>query len=146
MKPVIVLFPILFLSSALLTGENGTSGVIYVDSAKVEKALTEGGMLAERSDVSAQGGHRVGPGQVEMHQKETDVFYMLEGEATFLTGGTMIGAKEVRPGQFLGKEIQGGETHHLKKGDVIVIPAGTPHWFKTLTPPVNYFVVKSIKP
>jgi len=97
-------------------------------------------------DLIVQGSHRTGPGQVEVHDKETDILYMLEGEATFVTGGTMVGGKLTRPGQYLGSDIQNGQTHHLAKGDVIMIPAGTPHWFKELSgPSVTYYVVKVLK-
>lgn len=58
----------------------------------------------------------------------------------------MIGGKQTRPAQYLGTEIQGGETHHLSKGDIIVVPAGTPHWFKELSgSSVTYYVVKVLK-
>ena len=63
-----------------------------------------------------------------------------------VTGGKMVGGKTTRPGQLLGTDIQGGQTHRLTKGDVIVIPAGTPHWFKEVPQSVSYYVVKVIKP
>ena len=58
----------------------------------------------------------------------------------------MIGGKNTKTGQWLGTDIQGGESRHLSKGDVIVIPAGVPHWFKEVPKSVSYFVVKVIKP
>ena len=48
--------------------------------------------------------------------------------------------------QWLGTDIEGGETHHLTKGDVITIPAGTPHWFKEVPKSINYHMVKVLKP
>ncbi len=93
-----------------------------------------------------QGSHRDVAGQVEVHDKETDVLYIVDGAATFVTGGKMVGGKVSRPGQWLGTDITGGETRQLTKGDVIVIPAGTPHWFKQVSPNISYFVVKGVKP
>ena len=61
-------------------------------------------------------------------------------------GGTMVGAKETRPNQLLGTGIDGGQTHQLKKGDFIVIPAGVPHWFKDVPASINYLTIKVIKP
>jgi len=81
-----------------------------------------------------------------VHDKETDIFYVVDGSATFVTGGKMIGGKLTRPNQWLGTSIEGGETRQLKKGDFIVIPAGIPHWFKEVPQSVNYYVVKSIRP
>jgi glc operon protein GlcG len=82
---------------------------------------------------------------VEVHDKETDIFYVTDGEATIVTGGTMAGGKMTKPGQWLGTSIDGGETRHLSKGDVMVIPAGTPHWFKEVPKEINYLVVKVIR-
>ena len=121
------------------------SGGVHVDPAKVAAALTKGGPLVTRSDLLVQGSHREAAGQVEVHDKETDVLYVVDGEATFVFGGTMVGGKVSRPEQWLGTDITGGETHHIGKGDVFVIPAGVPHWFKEVPKSVSYFVVKVLK-
>lgn len=120
--------------------------VTYVDASKVAVALEKGGALAKGGDFSVSGARRTGAGQVEVHEKETDIFYVVDGEATFVTGGKMIGGKQTRPNQWLGESIEGGETHHLAKGDVITIPAGTPHWFREVPKSINYYMVKVIQP
>lgn len=114
----------------------------YVEAAKV----AAGGTFATASDYNVQMLRRTAPGQVEVHTKETDIFYVVDGEATFVTGGTMIGGKETQSNQLRGTSIEGGETHRLKKGDAIVVPAGVPHWFKEISQPINYFTVKVITP
>jgi glc operon protein GlcG len=91
------------------------------------------------------GAHRSEDGKVELHEKETDVFYIVDGEATIVTGGKMVGGKLTSSGQWLGTDIQGGQVQHLTKGDVMVIPAGVPHWFKEVPHSVSYFVVKVLK-
>jgi mannose-6-phosphate isomerase-like protein (cupin superfamily) len=121
------------------------SGGVHVDPAKVAAALAKGGPLVTRSDLLVQGSHREAAGQVEVHDKETDVLYVVDGEATFVFGGKMVGGKVSRPEQWLGTDITGGETHHIGKGDVFVIPAGVPHWFKEVPKSVSYFVVKVLK-
>ena len=144
MKP---LFTVIAVVSAtiIFAWAAGSSEVTYVSHDKVSTALAKGGPLVSASDLLVQGSHRNGPGQVEVHDKETDVIYVVDGNATFMTGGTMVGGKVTKPGQHLGTDIQGGETHHLTKGDVIVVPAGTPHWFKEVPHEVSYFVVKVLK-
>ena len=131
---------------ALAGVQSGGGGVVHIDPAKTAEALAKGGVLVTRSDLLVQGGHREAAGQVEVHDKETDVLHILEGEATFAYGGTMVGGKLTRPGQWLGTDITGGETRHLAKNDVIVVPAGVPHWFKEVPKSVSYFVVKVLKP
>ena len=130
------------LTVAVFAAAVGTGKVTYVGHDKVAK----GGALISAADFNVQILTRTGPGQVEVHDKETDTFYVLEGEATFVTGGTMVGGKVSAPNQQRGTDIRGGEAHHLSKGDVIAIPAGIPHWFKEVQPPFKYYVVKVIKP
>jgi mannose-6-phosphate isomerase-like protein (cupin superfamily) len=89
---------------------------------------------------------RTGPGVVEVHTKETDTIYILDGGATFVTGGKALNVTATDPLQPRGTDIQGGDVHHLTKGDVIVVPAGQPHWFKDVTGSVSYYVVKVLKP
>ena len=122
------------------------STVTYVDHDKVATTIANGGQLASGPDFAMSVAKRTGPGQVEIHDKETDTFYILDGEAMFVTGGTMVGGRVSRPNQQLGTDIQGGQTHRLVKGDVIAIPAGTPHWFKEVTRPITYYMVKVIRP
>ncbi len=119
--------------------------VTYVDHAKVAAALSKGGSLVTAPDLLVSGSHRDKGGQVEQHENETDVIYVVDGASTFVTGGTMVGGKVTKPGQSVGSDIQGGQTHHLTKGDVIVVPAGTPHWFKEVPQSINYYVVKVLK-
>jgi quercetin dioxygenase-like cupin family protein len=135
------------LSAVLsITFAQGTSNVTFVDHDKVATTIANGGALASGSDFAVSVAKRNAAGQVEIHDKETDTFYVLDGEATFVTGGMMIGGRVTRPNQQLGTDIQGGETRHLAKGDVITIPPGTPHWFKEVSKPITYYMVKIIKP
>ena len=120
--------------------------VVYVPADKVAEAFANGGRFGAGSDYSASVLRRTSAGQSEVHVKETDIFYVVDGEATFVTGGTMVGGKESRPNQLLGTGIDGGQVHQLKKGDFIVIPAGVPHWFKEVPKSVNYLTIKVIKP
>jgi mannose-6-phosphate isomerase-like protein (cupin superfamily) len=121
-------------------------GVLYFPAAQVTAALQNGTTLltGDGFDYRLIGGRHNSPGGVELHKKETDVFYVVDGSATFITGGTIVGettsptsADEVR-----GTGIDGGVSHELSQGDVIVIPAGTPHWFKSVPTMIHYFVVK----
>jgi mannose-6-phosphate isomerase-like protein (cupin superfamily) len=132
----------LLTSAVSLTAAN----VTYVNHDKVAAALSKGGPLVSAPDLLVSGSHRDKAGQVELHEKETDVIHVIDGEATFVTGGTMVGGKSTKAGQMVGSDIKGGETHHLTKGDVIVVPAGTPHWFKEVPSSISYYVVKVLKP
>ena len=59
-----------------------------------------------------------------------------------MTGGTAVETKPVAPDEIRGSSIQGGETRQIAEGDVIVVPNGVAHWFKEITGPFTYYVVK----
>ena len=119
------------------------STVTHIDHEKV--TFDKGGKVLETSEFKIMTSHREEPGKVEIHEHDTDIFHVIDGTAEFVTGGTVVGLKAGANGESTGKEITGGETHHLTKGDVIVIPRGVPHWFKEAHGPFLYYVVKVIK-
>src|SRR6266545_3194150 len=102
----------------------------------------KGGTFINTPEYLVQCSNRTGPGVVEIHKKETDVIYVIDGAATFVTGGTATDITAAETEQPRGKGIQGGEEHHLTKGDIVVVPAGQPHWFKEVPTSVAYYVVK----
>lgn len=142
----LVIGAVLAVASSAAVLAQQPAAATYVPAEKAAAIFASGGRLAAGTDYSASVLRRTSPGQSEVHLKETDIFYIVDGEATFVTGGTMIGGKEARPDQLLGTGIDGGQTHQLKKGDFIVIPAGMPHWFKEVPKAVNYYTIKVIKP
>jgi len=92
------------------------------------------------------------PGVVAVHFKVTEIYHVMDGSGTLVTGGTMVNAKprpadavsvrlEDGPGAS-GTAIQGGVTRKIKAGDVVVIPAGVPHWFSEIDGSITYVVVR----
>lgn len=119
--------------------------VEYFDSATVRRAFATGKPLVAGGDgrnFKVMGLRRQGPGEVEVHETDTDIFYVVGGRATFATGGTLTGGKHTAPDEIRGGTLTGGETRPLAQGDVIVIPKGLPHWFKEVPDSIEYFAVK----
>jgi len=106
---------------------------------------SKAGTFVDTPEYIVQCSNRTGPGVVEIHTKETDVIYVIDGTASFVTGGTAKNITATNPLQPRGTDIQGGDVHRLTKGDVIVVPAGQPHWFKEVPGSVSYYVVKVLK-
>ena len=80
----------------------------------------------------------------EVHQNFADLFYILDGHATVVTGGEVVEPKTTGPGETLGASVKGGSRQDVKAGDVVHIPAGMPH--QMVVPEgeaVTYFVVKA---
>jgi mannose-6-phosphate isomerase-like protein (cupin superfamily) len=66
-------------------------------------------------------------GEAEIHENFADVFYVLDGRATLVTGGTVAGAAQTAPGEMRGSAVEGGARQELRAGDVAHVPAGVPH-------------------
>ncbi|MDQ2855412.1 MAG: hypothetical protein M3R68_03725 [Acidobacteriota bacterium] len=82
------------------------------------------------------------PGQAEIHTLDTDIIYVVDGSATFVTGGAAVESKEIAPNEIRGSRIDGGDTRQLVKGDVIIVPNGVPHWFKEVGGAFLYYTIK----
>src|SRR6476660_3408408 len=120
----------LFLTMAVvMTADGVPTTVTYVPHDKVTATMARGGSIIDDHGLVVLAQRR-GAGEVEWHENTNHVFIIVEGEATFVTGGTLVGSRETAEGQRRAAAIEGGETRHLTKGDVITIPARTPHWFK----------------
>ena len=108
------------------------------------------------------GGHHVGialvhrpkgaGGAAALHNHVSEVYQVLEGSGTLVTGGTILNPapREVNAARGLpiggpgigGSAIQGGVSRRISKGDMVIIPAGTPHWFSEIQEPIAYTVVR----
>ncbi|HSE42681.1 MAG TPA: heme-binding protein [Acidobacteriota bacterium] len=132
-------------AKALKNGQTSASAITYFESDKVKAAFVKGMPLTEVDDYKVHASHRDGAGTAEVHVRDVDIIYVLEGSATFVTGGTVVDGKTTAPGEIRGASIQGGEVRQISPGDVIVVPNGTPHWFKTVKGPLNYYVVKVVR-
>ena len=73
------------------------------------------------------------------HPDGTEVHHIIEGAATFVSGGTIVRAADAAAGS---ATIEGGQSRRVTKGDVILVPAGTPHWYKDLEGPITYLEVR----
>jgi mannose-6-phosphate isomerase-like protein (cupin superfamily) len=98
---------------------------------------TQGGYhinVVSRNKPGPAGSHATGPA------RGTEVHYIIEGAGTIVTGGTIV-----RPpggGRGAGSSIEGGVVQHVVKGDVVVIPANTPHWYKEVEGTITYLEVR----
>jgi len=119
--------------------------VTFLDHAAVAASFTRGEPLLETPEYKVHASRRSEPGQVEIHERETDVVYVLEGEAVFVSGGRLLDGVVTAPGEIRGRTLEGGNVQRLVPGDVVVVPRGTPHWFREIPrAPFLYFVVKPI--
>ena len=122
----------------------GPATVTYFDDTQVRSAFAKGAVLFNQGEsYMVHASRRETAGMAEIHTKDADIVYVLDGTATLVTGGTAVEVKTTEPDELRGSSITGGEPHQLKKGDVIVVPSGLPHWFKEVSNPFLYYVVKA---
>jgi len=72
----------------------------------------------------------VGPAAV--HEKEAELFYVIDGSGTLVTGGKLVGETRPNPENLNGTAIDGGMTQEVAKGDFFIVPENTPHWFSKI--------------
>jgi mannose-6-phosphate isomerase-like protein (cupin superfamily) len=137
-----------------------------ITAADVQRTLKQA-IATKATDIPIRtvdaGGHNIGVGLVHRpkgtnlpggasHDKVSEVYHVLEGAGTLVTGGTLVspqrreGASEVvtqinGPG-YSGTSIAGGVRRRIAKGDIVIIPAGTPHWFPEVEEDITYTVVR----
>ena len=105
--------------------------------------------------VEVTGDYRVGvygvfrpqefPGGANLHRvNTTEIYYMVEGVATLVTGGSLTDPTSAPTGTSLrGSGIEGGVSRRVTKGDVIIIPGHTPHWFSELETDIEYLIFRT---
>ena len=140
-RTTLLTIAVLLIAAAVSLGGGVPAAVHYIDHDKVAATMVKGGAIVSDPGLIVLANRREA-GQVEYHEHTNHIFIIVEGEATIVTGGTMVGAKRTSPEQMQATGIDGGETHHLSKGDVITIPAKTPHWWKEVpTKTIAYYAV-----
>ena len=133
-----------FADAKLSDAQTPSSPVLFFDATRVATSFAGGSVLLDgvNRNYMVHTSKREKPGGAEIHTLDTDIIYVLQGSATFVTGGNAVGVKVTGPDELRGVRIDGGETRQLVKGDVIVVPNNTPHWFKEVNGTLLYYTIK----
>jgi glc operon protein GlcG len=118
------------------------SAVTYLGAETVQAAFAKGMPLTETGAYKVHASRRDRDGQAEVHDRDTDILYVLDGTATLVTGGQVVNGKTIAADELRGDAISGGEVRRLRKGDLVIVPSGVPHLFKDVSAPFLYYVVK----
>src|SRR5579862_824856 len=76
--------------------------------------------------------YRTAVANAAVHEKEAELFYVIDGSATLVTGGKLVGETRTNAENLSGTAIQGGTPRNIAKGDFIIVPENTPHWFSAI--------------
>ena len=97
-------------------------------------------MVAERilalAPYNANLEYRASVGTASVHETEAEFFYVIDGAATMVTGGKLTDEKRTNPTNLTGSGIENGMSRNVAKGDFIVVPEGTAHWFSAISSPL----------
>ena len=135
----------LAIAGASALTEQKMTPVKFIDAKLVSDGFAKGAVLDDGSNgenYMVHASRREKSGLSEVHELDTDIIYVLDGKATFVTGGKSVDQKLIAANEFRGSMIDGGDLRELKKGDVVIVPKGTPHWFKQVDGAFLYYVVK----
>jgi mannose-6-phosphate isomerase-like protein (cupin superfamily) len=117
--------------------------VTLIPAARVTDAFAKGQPLVETGLYKVHASRREAAGMAEVHVRDTDIIYVVEGSATIVTGGEVVDGKPIATDEIRGRSIANGVAQRLTKGDVLIVPNGVPHWFTSVEAPFLYYVVKA---
>lgn len=90
--------------------------------------------------------YRASVGNAAVHEKEAELFYVIDGSATLTTGGKLVNEKRTDATNLSGSAIQGGTPRNIAKGDWILVPENTPHWFSPINGVLELFSMHVPRP
>jgi mannose-6-phosphate isomerase-like protein (cupin superfamily) len=138
-----------FVGLSLLAQGGAVTPAAYMSAAEISTGLT----TAVVADAAAGAAVTVAPGiavrrrsgagepqYAIIHPFSTEIYYVIEGTGSLVTGGTLVLplAPSTDPDVVRSKAIKDGLTRKVAKGDVIVVPPGTPHWFNVIDGTITY--------
>ena len=175
-KPFLTILAFLFVASQAATSSQSSaprssavrtpqsaSDVTLADIRATIKQAPADGILDQQIRVVDMGQYNVAVGVLHRsakparqgaidHAQVTEVYHIIEGSGTFVTGGTITDARPIAADNVIttilvgpstsGASIQGGQSRHVGPGDVIIIPPGVAHWFSAVESDMNYLVVR----
>ena|ERR1700686_2151153 len=106
---------------------------------KTEELIDSAGMQLR---VAVQHENNKTGAAAELHDASDDVYYVLDGGATLVLGGKLDAPKEVEPGEWRSPRIIDGKTFEITKGDLVVVPRGTPHQRSTANKDFTMILIK----
>ena len=164
----LVVFVVVFLTCATASGQSRTAPVVGITSAEIEAVLKHTGPEGTGTDrqirVADLGSYQVGVGILRRgptkpgapiaaitHSQVTEVFYIVSGSGTIVTGGPVENDRPFPPetefvrlavGPSSGGVFKGGDRRRIAAGDVVIVPAGVPHGFDDISDQLTYLSMR----
>jgi len=101
-----------------------------VDRKDGQALLAQSMIRLDQYNVSLE--YRAAVANAAVHETEAELFYVIDGSATLVTGGKLRNETRTNAANLSGSGIDGGQSRHVAKGDFIMVPEGQPHWFSAI--------------
>jgi len=101
-----------------------------VDRKDTQALLAQSMIRLDQYNVSLE--YRASVANAAVHETEAELFYVVDGSATLVTGGKLRAETRTNAANLSGTGIDGGQSRHVAKGDFIMVPEGVPHWFSAI--------------
>lgn len=147
MRPLKITIAVTFLAAlasaqtpAMKTFASSSDVAAMIAKAKAERKPdqpTFAQPILQLAPYTASLEYRAAVGPAALHQTEAEMFYVIEGSATLVTGGKLVNEKRTNAANLTGTAIEGGSARAVAKGDFVIVPENTPHWFS----PINGTIV-----
>ena len=125
---------------AVITFASSADVAALAAKAKKERKENQpvaGGRILQLAPYNVNLEYRAAIGPAAVHETEAEMFYVIEGSATLVTGGKLVNEKRTNAANLTGTAIEGGSARSVAKGDFVIVPENTPHWFS----PINGTIV-----
>jgi mannose-6-phosphate isomerase-like protein (cupin superfamily) len=122
-------------AAALKTFASSTDVTALVAKAKAERKPDQALLsqpLIQLAPYNVNVEYRVAVANAAVHEKEAELFYVIDGAGTVVTGGTLLTSSRTNADNLTGTGIEGGVSRHVTKGDFVMVPENTPHWFSAI--------------
>ncbi len=120
-----------------------------IAKAKREHKEGQSTVMEPMLELGSYDGHleyRSAVGNASVHEKEAEIFYVIDGSGTLMTGGKLVKETRTNPTNLSGSAIEGGTSRAIAKGDFILVPENTPHWFSSIDGVLVLFSVHVPRP
>jgi len=145
MRTIVTCLATTLLTAAAIAQQGGAQAVKTYSSASDVAALQAKAKSDRKGDAplvverilqlppyNANLEYRATVGPASVHEKEAEFFYVIDGSATMVTGGKLMNESRTNAENLTGSGIEGGMSRSVAKGDFIVVPENTPHWFSSI--------------
>jgi mannose-6-phosphate isomerase-like protein (cupin superfamily) len=119
-------------SRTMVTAADVTAMIAKAKAERKDNQATLAQSLIQLAPYNVSLEYRASVGNAAVHETEAELFYVIDGSATLVTGGKLTNENRTNAENLTGTGIEGGTSRRVAKGDFVMVPERTPHWFSAI--------------